>query len=375
MFGLLVTTLSSFVQEEEKKVDSYDRIQVGSVVTRGPDWSWKNQDGGGKGVVLAIVRWKNDPSPRKYAVKVKWDATGDVNVYRYGAEDKVDISIVGYRDVNVEENKAINRDYAAERNALLRIYRAANGEYWYSNKGWSENETVLCNAELTSSWDGVVCNIEGNVVGLDISSNNAEGKLASDSFLSLNSLESLTIANNRIFGTIPNLSTMKDIRFLAMHNNQMTGTMPLEIGRLSQLEWLSLYNNRFTGTIPRTLGRLNHLAAMFLQTNRLTGTIPLEIRDMNSLRDLDLRQNRLTGTLPILDKRVRVRVDDDLGLGKRRHTTRHDRISALYRNKRRKKNSPNRNDSRCVEDGGTCLVNVSDGVVDLNAIKKDQPTN
>ena len=210
---------------------------------------------------------------------------------------------------------------------------------------------MLCNDALSSTWDGVVCKMR-NAVGLDLSSNNAEGTLPYDSLMPLTSLESFTVANNRISGPIPRLVGSPNVRFLAMHNNRMSGTIPVEIGRLSELEWLSLYNNRFTGTIPRSIGGLNNLVAVFLQTNRLHGKIPLEFRNMKALRDLDLRQNQLTGSMPILGKNVNVRVDDDANLGYER---RGDRISALYRNKRRRRRRRQRRQDRCVDGGnGTC---------------------
>ena len=216
---------------------------------------------------------------------------------------------------------------------------------------------MLCNDALSSTWDGVVYKMR-NVVGLDLSSNNAEGTLPYDPLMPLTSLESFTVANNRISGPIPILVGSPNVRFLAMHNNRMSGTIPVEIGRLSELEWISLYNNRFTGIIPRSMGGLRNVVAMFLQTNRLTGKIPLEIRNMKALRDLDLRQNQLTGSMPILDKNVTVRVDDNANLGHQRK--RGGRISALYRRSKRRKRrqetaSGSSNEDQCVNvDTGMC---------------------
>ena len=54
---------------------------------RGPDWKYKNQDGGkGKeGVVKKIVEWRETP---RSAVVVSWDETGEGN-YRLGFKGKV----------------------------------------------------------------------------------------------------------------------------------------------------------------------------------------------------------------------------------------------------------------------------------------------
>jgi len=37
---------------------------------------------------------------------------------------------------------------------------------------------------------------------------------------------------------------------LSLFNNQLTGSIPSEIGNLTNLTYLSLFNNQFTGIIP-----------------------------------------------------------------------------------------------------------------------------
>jgi len=68
--------------------------------------------------------------------------------------------------------------------------------------------------------------------------------------------------------------------------------------RKSELRHISLSFNQLTGTIPAEIGNLTNLRELYLGGNQLTGTIPAEIGNLTNLRDLDLRGNQLTGKLP-----------------------------------------------------------------------------
>ena len=78
---------------------------------------------------------------------------------------------------------------------------------------------------------------------------------------------------------------------MLLDNNQLTGTIPPELGNLRQLGTLWLHNNRLTGTIPPELSNLIHsLEELFLGGNQLTGCIPQVLRgvDTNDFDELGL---------------------------------------------------------------------------------------
>ncbi len=52
------------------------------------------------------------------------------------------------------------------------------------------------------------------------------------------------------------------IAFLEVHNNNLTGTLPPELGNLSQLQSLWLQDNALTGMLPRSLMQLTNLQAL-----------------------------------------------------------------------------------------------------------------
>ena len=66
-----------------------------------------------------------------------------------------------------------------------------------------------------------------------------------------------------------------------LHDNQLDGEIPPELGSLSYLERLSLQENRLSGEIPSELGDLEFLQALYLGgSNRLTGCIPNALQEL-----------------------------------------------------------------------------------------------
>ena len=71
-----------------------------------------------------------------------------------------------------------------------------------------------------------------------------------------------------------------DITFLDLGNFGLTGSIPPEIGNLTNLTQLYLSYNQLTGEIPPEIGNLTNLTTLYLQHNNLTGEIPPEVCDL-----------------------------------------------------------------------------------------------
>ena len=115
----------------------------------------------------------------------------------------------------------------------------------------------------------------------------------------LTNLTYLNLEVNSLSGTIPvELANLKSLNRLNLLSNQLMGGIPVELGTLADLEDLWLQHNELTGPIPSALGDLANLQRLNLGGNRLTGPIPAELGRLANLRELNLRDNRLTGPIP-----------------------------------------------------------------------------
>ena len=91
---------------------------------------------------------------------------------------------------------------------------------------------------------------------------------------------------------------MSKLTLLYLDNNQLTGSIPPELGSLSNLTDFALNNNQLTGSIPPWLGSLSKLTYLYLNKNQLTGSIPQAVIDLPNLTTLWLQNNLLTGLIP-----------------------------------------------------------------------------
>ena len=92
-------------------------------------------------------------------------------------------------------------------------------------------------------------------------------------------------------------SLSKDLYYLNLRNNRITGELPAEIGNLSGLVTLDLWHNFLNG-VPATIGKLTQLQRLYLGRNKLLGPIPDELGQMANLGLLELSDNLINGTIP-----------------------------------------------------------------------------
>lgn len=92
-----------------------------------------------------------------------------------------------------------------------------------------------------------------------------------------------------------------------------TNGSPLTCNDLSSPQWTNLSLSRdpslhllslqlpsanLSGTLPRELGELSNLQSLYLSVNSISGAIPLELGYSSSLADIDLGNNLLNGSVP-----------------------------------------------------------------------------
>ena len=109
----------------------------------------------------------------------------------------------------------------------------------------------------------------------------------------------LSLPGDQLSGTVPaQLGDLAYLEHLDLHENQLTGPIPPQLGDLSRLEVLDLSENQLTGPIPPQLANLSRLHRLFLHENQLTGPIPPQLGDLTALEYLHLHQNQLSGAVP-----------------------------------------------------------------------------
>jgi hypothetical protein len=64
---------------------------------------------------------------------------------------------------------------------------------------------------------------------------------------------------------------------LGLNSNELSGTIPTQLGNLGNLEGLWLFNNQLSGPIPAELGDLSRLKWLHLAGNRLSGLVPISV--------------------------------------------------------------------------------------------------
>jgi len=180
---------------------------------------------------------------------------------------------------------------AGDRAILEIFYNSTGGDDWTTNTNW------LTDAPL-NDWYGVTAYTEDEVSKLSLLNNELTGSIPPE-LGDLESLEWLQLSLNKLSGSIPpELGDLESLETLYLDNNELTGSIPPELGDLAHLEDLALYNNPLTGAIPSELGNLESLTRLRLQNNGLTGSIPPELGDLGSLESLSLHNNELTGSIP-----------------------------------------------------------------------------
>ncbi|KAK3246937.1 hypothetical protein CYMTET_43550 [Cymbomonas tetramitiformis] len=109
----------------------------------------------------------------------------------------------------------------------------------------------------------------------------------------------LYIFDDSLMGTVPTqLGELTQLTYLYIQDMRITGTVPTQMGALTQLIFLNFAENSLTGTVPTQMGALTQLTYLRLDYNSLTGTVPTQMGALTQLVNLRLDSNSLTGTVP-----------------------------------------------------------------------------
>uniref|UniRef100_A0A7S3KXY8 L domain-like protein n=1 Tax=Amphora coffeiformis TaxID=265554 RepID=A0A7S3KXY8_9STRA len=90
------------------------------------------------------------------------------------------------------------------------------------------------------------------------------------------------------------------MRRLVLYYNNLRGTIPPEVGLLTDLEEIYLEGgplDTISGRLPTELSHLTALEEIHLANNKLSGSIPPEFRGWSELKFVDMSNNELGGSL------------------------------------------------------------------------------
>ena len=179
---------------------------------------------------------------------------------------------------------------STDRDALVALYHATDGPNWTNSTNWLSDRPL-------GDWHGVTVS-NGRVTVLALEKNQLTGSIPSE-LGNLTNLTVLRLGQNQLTGPIPpQLGQLTNLIGLDLGLNQLTGSIPPELGNISNLLGLALGYNQLTGPIPPQLGQLTNLESLNLGNNGLVGTIPPELGQLINLHSLVLGANVLTGLIP-----------------------------------------------------------------------------
>ena len=179
-----------------------------------------------------------------------------------------------------------------DREILVALYEATGGPNWRNNANW------LTDAPL-GMWHGIEVDEEGQVIGVDLTTNNLVGTIPSPIGY-LTHLRRLQLDKNGLTGSIPReIAYLAHLETLDVSYNRLAGSIPPELGNLESLKRLAIGGNSdFRGYIPPELGNLNALEVLQAGGCGMAGSIPPELGNLTNLRSLVISGPRLSGPIP-----------------------------------------------------------------------------
>ncbi len=246
---------------------------------------------------LSVTEFYFVVAPQTFTQGITVDITGSVNGKEQTIRKQTQKSITVTRSVissfaAVDTDAELEPEGPTDRDILIALYDATNGDNWTNNTNWCTNAPL-------SEWYGVTLDYsQERVQYIHLSYNNLVGSIPEE-IGNLTELYTLDLSGNTLTGEIPSsIGNMHILGYLYLNNNQLTGSIPQEIGNLSDLRACYIYENQLMGNIPSEFGNLINLEYCYLFGNQLTGEVPETLSRLTKLQAMDFSDNMLGGDVP-----------------------------------------------------------------------------
>ena len=176
-----------------------------------------------------------------------------------------------------------------QRYALAVFYESTNGDDWVVNDGWL-SESRVCD------WFEVGCLADGlTVYQIDLFDNNLSGTLPTE-LGALSTMLGFNVFLNSLTGTVPNyFSTWPSLVLFDVENNTLTGDPLLWLGNeinsnddednlVPDLRFYRTSFNQFQGSItPAALRQLSGVEHLWIAGNQYSGELPSDLGQLTLL--------------------------------------------------------------------------------------------
>jgi len=209
--------------------------------------------------------------------------------------------IVNHDPLKLDPNdlSSQNQVQIAQRYGLATLYFNRATTPWKNETNWLGPDEC--------EWYGITCNENGEVVGINMINNNMTGTLSLEIAMLTNLIE-LNLSINHLEGSLPwSIDTIASLSVLALSYNSFSGDLSaIDFSKMDRLTLFDVDRNSFTGEFPASMYQIKSLKVLSMDKNNLTGSLTTAIGNLVELERFSLADNDLEGVLPsqlgLLDK-------------------------------------------------------------------------
>jgi len=170
---------------------------------------------------------------------------------------------------------------------LISLYTETGGPNW--TIGWDLNTPI-------DTWYGIGINENGCVISIELPSNNLIGSIPED-IGDISNLEILDLNGNNINQIISEVGTLIKLKYLDLSDCQLNGIIPSSFWNLVNIEHLDISNNALNGNIPDEISNYIKATHLYFSNNNLDGPLTPQLLSLENLIAFHIDNNNLSGAL------------------------------------------------------------------------------